>query len=122
MVSHQLVYYGFRLSHQKRSPLQSHKDKAYGTLLPGICIRTASSITGKNWSRYRGAERSKLFFTLISKLCQKIVKRFYRMSDPPNMLVSAMSFNDWGILWAVPSIHCSNIWKKFGEIDFFFSS
>ena len=41
MVSHQ---YGFRLSHQKRSPLQSHKDKAYGTLLPGICIRTAASL------------------------------------------------------------------------------
>ena len=27
------------LSHQKRSLLQSHKDKAYGTLLPGIWSR-----------------------------------------------------------------------------------
>ena len=75
MVSHQ---YGFRLSHQKRSPLQSHKDKAYGTLLPGICIRTASSITGKNWSRYRGgSERSKLFFyfdlKIVSKNCKTIL-------------------------------------------------
>ena len=70
MVSHQLVYYGFRLSHQKRSPLQSHKDKAYGTLLPGICIRTAASLERIGVGTGGVLNVPNFFFTLISKLCQ----------------------------------------------------
>ena len=72
MVSHQLVYYGFRLSHQKRSPLQSHKDKAYGTLLPGICIRTAASLERIGVESVPAPGVFQTFFTLIS---HKIVSK-----------------------------------------------
>ena len=53
------------------------------------------------------------------------------MSDPPYMLVSAMSFNDWNFVGGpVDPLRLkiselsisSNIWKKIGEIDFFLSS
>ena len=129
MVSHQLVYYGFRLSHQKRSPLQSHKDKAYGTLLPGICIRTAASLERIGVeSVYRHRRYSKLFFTLIS---HKIVSKNCKTILPyvcPYMLVSAVSFNDWNFVGGPVdplrlkiSEQQQYLKKKIGEIDFFFA-
>ena len=101
MVSHQLVYYGFRLSHQKRSPLQSHKDKAYGTLLPGICIRTAASLERIGVESVPAPGVFQTFFTLIShKIVSKIVKRFYRMFV--HICSLALCHLTIGILWAVP--------------------
>ena len=72
MVSHQLVYYGFRLSHQKRSPLQSHKDKAYGTLLPGICIRTAASLERIGVESAPGVFQTFFYFDLSQNCVKKL--------------------------------------------------
>ena len=116
------------MSHQKRSPLQSHKDKAYGTLLPGICIRTAASLEriGVESVLAPGVFQT-FFFTLIShkivsKNCKTILPYVFCIS----MLVSAVSFNDWNFVGGPVdplrlkiSEQQQYLKKKIGEIDFF---
>ena len=117
------------LSHQKRSPLQSHKDKAYGTLLPGICIRTAASLERIGVESVPAPGVFQTFFTLIS---HKIVSKNCKTILPyvcPYMLVSAVSFNDWNFVGGPVdplrlkiSEQQQYLKKKIGEIDFFCSS